>query len=101
MYGYSKHLFDLWAKREGLLKQIVGLKYFNVYGPNEYHKGDILANIDVFFILYSWQPSQAYGGWSMSRGFGLFGQGCRYLLDLVDEGAKVLKILGSVFRVNE
>lgn len=39
MYGYSKQLFDLWAKREGVLKQIVGLKYFNVYGPNEYHKG--------------------------------------------------------------
>jgi ADP-L-glycero-D-manno-heptose 6-epimerase len=39
MYGYSKHLFDLWAKREGVLNQVVGLKYFNVYGPNEYHKG--------------------------------------------------------------
>ncbi|MDZ4198115.1 MAG: NAD-dependent epimerase/dehydratase family protein, partial [Kiritimatiellia bacterium] len=32
-YGYSKHLFDLWASRRGLLNQIVGLKYFNVYGP--------------------------------------------------------------------
>jgi len=38
MYGYSKHLFDLWARRTGLLKKIVGLKYFNVFGPNEYHK---------------------------------------------------------------
>ena len=41
MYGYSKHLFDLWARRTGLLKNIVGLKYFNVFGPNEYHKGDM------------------------------------------------------------
>jgi ADP-L-glycero-D-manno-heptose 6-epimerase len=41
MYGYSKHLFDLWARRAGLLKKIVGLKYFNVFGPNEYHKGDM------------------------------------------------------------
>jgi ADP-L-glycero-D-manno-heptose 6-epimerase len=41
MYGYSKHLFDLWARREGLLDRIVGLKYFNVYGPNEDHKGDM------------------------------------------------------------
>lgn len=41
MYGYSKHLFDLWAKRNGLLNQVVGLKYFNVFGPNEYHKGDM------------------------------------------------------------
>ncbi len=39
MYGYSKHLFDLWLRREGLLERAVGLKYFNVYGPNEDHKG--------------------------------------------------------------
>ena len=41
MYGYSKHMFDLWALRHGLLDQIVGLKYFNVYGPYEDHKGDM------------------------------------------------------------
>lgn len=38
-YGYTKHLFDLWALSSGLLKKIVGLKYFNVYGPFEDHKG--------------------------------------------------------------
>ena len=41
MYGYSKHLFDLWARRTGILDRIVGLKFFNVYGPNEDHKGDM------------------------------------------------------------
>jgi ADP-L-glycero-D-manno-heptose 6-epimerase len=41
MYGYSKHLFDLWALREGILDRMVGLKFFNVYGPNEDHKGDM------------------------------------------------------------
>lgn len=41
MYGYSKHLFDLHAERSGLLKKMVGLKFFNVFGPNEYHKGDM------------------------------------------------------------
>jgi ADP-L-glycero-D-manno-heptose 6-epimerase len=41
MYGYSKHLFDLWAQKAGLLNKIVGLKYFNVFGPNEYHKADM------------------------------------------------------------
>jgi ADP-L-glycero-D-manno-heptose 6-epimerase len=41
MYGYSKHLFDLHAKRRGWLDRIVGLKYFNVFGPNEDHKGDM------------------------------------------------------------
>ncbi len=39
MYGYSKQVFDLWSKQLGLWDRIVGLKYFNVYGPNEYHKG--------------------------------------------------------------
>lgn len=37
-YGYSKQLFDVHALREGWLDKIAGLKFFNVYGPNEYHK---------------------------------------------------------------
>jgi ADP-L-glycero-D-manno-heptose 6-epimerase len=40
-YGYSKQLFDLYANRAGLSEQICGLKYFNVFGPNEEHKGDM------------------------------------------------------------
>jgi ADP-L-glycero-D-manno-heptose 6-epimerase len=40
-YGRSKHDFDLFARREGWLGRIVGLKYFNVFGPNEDHKGDM------------------------------------------------------------
>ena len=43
MYGYSKHLFDLHAHRTGLLRQIVGLKFFNVFGPNEYDKGGMVS----------------------------------------------------------
>ncbi|HSW86861.1 MAG TPA: ADP-glyceromanno-heptose 6-epimerase [Rhabdochlamydiaceae bacterium] len=39
LYGYSKHLFDMWAKHHGILDQVTGLKYFNVFGPNESHKG--------------------------------------------------------------
>ncbi|MFC1566274.1 ADP-glyceromanno-heptose 6-epimerase [bacterium] len=46
MYGYSKHLFDLWAQKKGYLDKIVGLKYFNVYGPNEYHKGDMRSLVN-------------------------------------------------------
>jgi len=56
MYGYSKHLFDLWAKRAGLLKKIVGLKYFNVFGPNEYHKADMRS-----FVLKSFEQINAAG----------------------------------------
>lgn len=40
-YGYSKQLFDAWALRSGALEKIVGLKFFNVFGPNEYHKGEM------------------------------------------------------------
>lgn len=45
MYGYSKQLFDLKARREGWLNKIVGLKFFNVYGPNEYFKGEMASVI--------------------------------------------------------
>jgi ADP-L-glycero-D-manno-heptose 6-epimerase len=49
MYGYSKQMFDLWAKRNGVFDKIVGLKYFNVYGPNEYHKGDMRSVVHKAF----------------------------------------------------
>ncbi len=41
LYGASKQKFDLWILSHGLLDQVVGLKFFNVFGPNEYHKGDM------------------------------------------------------------
>jgi ADP-L-glycero-D-manno-heptose 6-epimerase len=40
-YAYSKHLFDLYALRTGLDQHTCGLKYFNVFGPNEDHKGEM------------------------------------------------------------
>ncbi len=40
-YGYSKHLFDLFAESTGLSKKILGLKYFNVFGFGEAHKADM------------------------------------------------------------
>lgn len=43
MYGYSKQLFDLAAKRHGWLESMASLKFFNVFGPNEYHKGDMMS----------------------------------------------------------
>ncbi|HSX10756.1 MAG TPA: ADP-glyceromanno-heptose 6-epimerase [Chlamydiales bacterium] len=45
MYGFSKQLVDLWMKREGVLNRVVGLKYFNVFGPNEYHKGRMASMV--------------------------------------------------------
>lgn len=49
MYGYSKHMFDLWLKNNGLIDEVVGLKFFNVYGPNEYHKGDMRSVVHKAF----------------------------------------------------
>lgn len=48
-YGYSKQIFDIWAEREiqkgNVPKQHVGLKFFNVFGPNEYHKGSMASMV--------------------------------------------------------
>jgi len=38
MYGYSKQLFDLWLLRNKYNNKVTGIKFFNVFGPNEYHK---------------------------------------------------------------
>ncbi len=71
MYGYSKHIFDLWAKRIGLLDSAVGLKYFNVFGPNEYHKGNMRSFVIKAFeqindsgsvgLFKSYKPDYADG----------------------------------------
>ena len=45
-YGYSKQIFDRHAKQRGLLSKIVGLKFFNVFGPNEWHKGDMRSLVN-------------------------------------------------------
>ncbi len=49
VYGYSKHIFDQYASRNGMFDKIVGLKYFNVFGPNETHKGDMRSLINKAF----------------------------------------------------
>lgn len=45
MYGYSKHLFDQWVRAEGHDATCAGLKFFNVFGPNEYHKGNMSSMV--------------------------------------------------------
>ncbi len=56
LYGNSKQLFDLWAREKGLLKKIVSLKYFNVFGPNEYHKGNMRS-----FVLKAFEQIRDTG----------------------------------------
>jgi ADP-L-glycero-D-manno-heptose 6-epimerase len=45
-YAFSKHIFDAWATRSGLLTSATGLRFFNVFGPNEAHKGHMRSMVD-------------------------------------------------------
>ncbi len=45
LYGHSKHNFDIIARDNGWLDKITGFKFFNVFGPNEYHKGKMASVI--------------------------------------------------------
>ena len=45
LYGQSKQDFDLWLLNNELLDKVVGWKYFNVFGPNEYHKDDMRSMV--------------------------------------------------------
>jgi ADP-L-glycero-D-manno-heptose 6-epimerase len=56
MYGYSKQMFDLWAKNTNVLDKIIGLKFFNIYGPNEYHKGDMRS-----MVLKAYEQIEKHG----------------------------------------
>ena len=48
-YGQSKLDFDNWVLKKGFDKLITGFRYFNVYGPNEYHKGDMRSMVHKGF----------------------------------------------------
>lgn len=49
LYGKSKLVVDRWARNEGHLEKVVGLRYFNVFGPNEYHKGEMRSVVTKKF----------------------------------------------------
>ena len=79
-YGWSKHLFDRWVSRitrqngaeDKAPPQWAGLKFFNVYGPNEYHKGDMMSVVAKLYpeikagkaarLFKSCNPSYGDGG---------------------------------------
>jgi ADP-L-glycero-D-manno-heptose 6-epimerase len=77
LYGKSKQEMDLYALREGWLDRIVGLKYFNVFGPNENHKGDMRSMVNKSFeqvrgggtlqLFKSYRPE--YGDGEQKRDF--------------------------------
>ncbi|MFH1379497.1 MAG: ADP-glyceromanno-heptose 6-epimerase [bacterium] len=71
IYGYSKQLFDLWVLQKNLQNKFVGFKFFNVFGPNEYHKEDMKSIIAKSFdnvnqegvmrLFKSYRPDYADG----------------------------------------
>ena len=104
MYGYSKQLFDLHASTRGYLDRIVGLKYFNVFGPNEDHKGDMRSVVNKAFrqiletgrvrLFKSYRPEFADG--EQRRDFLYVKDAVDMTLHLVEEpGAHGLFNIGS------
>ncbi len=85
MYGYSKLLFDQWASRTGALERLASVRFFNVYGPNEYHKGDMAS-----MVCKSFHTVRAEGRLSLFKshraGYGDGGQmrDFVYVKDVVD-----------------
>jgi len=72
VYGYSKFLFDQYVR--GMLEQktaqVAGLRYFNVYGPNEQHKGRMAS-----VALHAWEQLHAEGRVKLFVGSGGYGDG--------------------------
>jgi ADP-L-glycero-D-manno-heptose 6-epimerase len=73
MYGYSKHLFDCYAAREGFRPRVTGLKYFNVFGPNEWHKGNMRS-----LVLKAFEQIRETGRVSLFKSYrSEFADGCQ------------------------
>jgi ADP-L-glycero-D-manno-heptose 6-epimerase len=72
VYAYSKFLFDQYVRRvlPGRSAQIVGLRYFNVYGPNEAHKGRMAS-----VAMHAWNQLAAEGRVKLFQGSGGYGDG--------------------------
>jgi ADP-L-glycero-D-manno-heptose 6-epimerase len=50
MYGYSKHLFDLYLQQAGLLEKVTGVKYFNIFGYGEAHKAEMRSVVHKGYL---------------------------------------------------
>jgi ADP-L-glycero-D-manno-heptose 6-epimerase len=85
VYGYSKHLFDQYAARNGMFDRIVGLRYFNVFGPNENHKGDMRSLVNkAFEQIKTSGILQLFKSHNPKYADGEFGRDFVYVKDAVD-----------------
>lgn len=102
-YAYSKHLFDLYAKRTELDRSICGLKYFNVFGPNEDHKGEMRSIVHKAYeqirasgsvrLFKSYRPEYRDG--EQQRDFIYVKDAVEMTLHLAESGASGLFNVGS------
>lgn len=85
LYGQSKHDFDLWAREKGFFYNIAGIKYFNVYGPGEDHKGEMRSVVNK-----AWHQIRQTGKLQLFRSHrNEYADGCQkrdflYVADAVD-----------------
>ncbi|MCI5798909.1 MAG: ADP-glyceromanno-heptose 6-epimerase [Victivallales bacterium] len=103
MYGYSKLMFDLWAKRTGILHSITGMKFTNVFGPNEKHKGPMRSMVLRSFeqitsrgyveLFRSDRPEYADG--EQKRDFIYVKDVAQMILALMEHNAKGIYNIGS------
>ena len=85
VYGYSKHLFDKYAESYRMFNAIVGLKYFNVFGPNENHKGDMRSLVNkAFDQIKESGKLQLFRSANPAYADGEFGRDFVYIKDVVE-----------------
>ena len=96
VYGYSKFLFDQYVRKilPGRSSQVVGLRYFNVYGPNEQHKGRMAS-----VAFHAWRQLLSAGKVKLFVGSGGYGDGEQrrdfvYVDDVVDVNLWLLERRG-------
>ncbi|MFY9663370.1 MAG: ADP-glyceromanno-heptose 6-epimerase [Candidatus Cybelea sp.] len=102
-YAYSKQLFDLYAMRTGLDQKTCGLKYFNVFGPNEDHKGEMRSIVQKAYeqirehgnvrLFKSYRPEYRDG--EQQRDFIYVKDAVEMTLHLAESGATGLFNIGS------
>ena len=93
MYGYSKQMFDLYARRRNWLKMLVGCKFSNVYGPNERHKGEMRS-----VVLRAFEQITADGKLRLFRSYKpeyADGESMRDFLYVKDAVDMVLHLFGT------
>lgn len=85
LYGESKHLFDQYAAKNGMFDNLVGLKYFNVFGPNENHKGDMRSLVNkAYDQIQETGKLQLFKSAHPDYADGEFGRDFIYVKDAVD-----------------